>query len=227
METSFLGSLLADDRDEDVLKMLESLSDDDALQALQGIRTIGDPGIRLAVPPLARARLARGAAGLLEDMAIKDRHIDVRDAALDALLAVAPERAARFWKPLRRRLASRSLIDAELAGWRLFEIGDPNLGPELETAVLRWPEDYYVHKSFQVLRMCIAGDSPQIIERILGHDHDRMKWLARAVWELGEEDLWKALTWAATEAPDEQCRRDCSATLAQRDSGIAPPATRP
>ncbi len=200
---------LEDNEDPAVLEEFRAMSDEEALEMLAALAGEG-PEIRLAIPLLAKARLGTGALPILEKIALHDRNVDVRDAATDAFLEIAPSEAQRFWRPLRRRLGTGQLYDAELAGWRLFELGDPDLRRELDAALNRWPESDYIHKSFRVLKLCLAHDPGEIETRIRGHDHESMKWLARAARELDTQALRSTLVWASLNAPDEQCRRYCA-----------------
>lgn len=226
MDLREIESLLLDNRDHEALQILQAMPDAVALEVMESLRA-KDVEVRLSLPPLARARLGVGAATFLEAMALRDRHIDVRDAALDLLIEIAPDRAPRFWSSLRRRLQKGELDDADLAGWRLFELNDPLLGQELTEALQRWPDWYYIHKSFRVLSWCIEGATAEIEAHIREHDHDLMSWLVRAAWRMDRDDLWNAVAWVAVEAPDPQCRRYCVSALSKRGpSGTVPRSPR-
>ena len=213
-----LFALLDRDQATDARELLERLPDGVAKACLEAVGRSPDPETRFFAAPAARQRLGAAAVDLIADIAKHDRHEDVRYEAMWELVKIAPGRAREFWAPLRKRLKSGALYDAELAGWGLLRLHDPMLGDLMERASGRFPPHYYIHKSFAILRLCIDGRVPELISRVTGHDHDHMTWLGQAATFVQDVQLWDAVESLATNAPDEECRRICASALRFRRS---------
>lgn len=144
----------------------------------------------------------------------RDRDRDVRDAAIEELVALDPDAARRLVPALRRRLRSREAHEPVSAMWTLAELGDTGSLPAIRRIAQSERLDYpFQAHVAEVVCLVLEGREDEIVEGLRAHDHGRMPWLATGARVLGTESARSALEECAMTAPDEECRRACAVEL--------------
>jgi hypothetical protein len=159
------------------------------------------------------ARLALGQEGLtIIKRATHDRDPDIRDAAIEELVALDPREADFLVPELRRRLRSGDTYEPVAAMWTLAQIGAKDALGDVEE-VARSADRPWHRKAAEIAVLALRGDGEEIARRIRDHDHDSVPWLAEAARIVGTKECRAALSWCVDGAPDQSCRNACREAL--------------
>ena len=140
-----------------------------------------------------------------------ERDADVRDIALQELLAIAPQAAASLAPLLRRSLRSKDFWGPVMPMWALARLRDSESLPLIKT--LEGDRRPFVQATARVVALILEGRDGELLEAIRGRDHLHMPWLAHGASILGTAEAIDALSEWATSAPDAECRRECEEAL--------------
>jgi HEAT repeat protein len=144
---------------------------------------------------------------------LDDPEADIRVMALSAIDEIDPAAVPRLARRLRPRLKSANPYEALATSWMLARIGDRESVPLLEAYRDGFDADLWQHKAADVV-LLYMNEPDTVLDRIRGHDHDRMGWLAYAARLIGTREALAALRDCATSAADERCRSICASRLA-------------
>lgn len=167
--------------------------------------------VRAWVPRAAARILEEGGSRLILSMT-RDRDDDVREAAVDALLALDPEAARTIAPDLRRRLYSSDVGQRMGAAWALAELGDRRslarlAEQEREAAT---PEE---RSAARAASLVLEKDEGAVISGLTAGEADEAPALARAARLLGTPATLAALEECARSAVDDAVRAACRAEL--------------
>jgi hypothetical protein len=167
-----------------------------------------DPVVRAWAPWAASRSLSQGDAVALALRLIGDRDSDVRHVALEELLELDVETAAKLGPTFRRQLKSKEFHEPIAAMWALATIGDTRAVEEIRAAANRW--NNALHKNTaEAVSMVLEDRANELTRRIRDHDHRLMPWLSKAARLLGTKEARDALDACARNAPDDECRNFC------------------
>ncbi|MGH3057723.1 MAG: HEAT repeat domain-containing protein [Gaiellaceae bacterium] len=216
-----------DDRADEIAAALEAGPAGEATVEQEGERLKADRGraslvldelsrhasarVRAWVPGAAARILDEGGSRLILSMT-RDRDDDVREAAVDALLAVDPETARTIAPDLRRQLHSSDVGRRIGAAWALAELGDRRslaklAEQEREAATL---EERSVARAASLV---LEKDEGAVISGLSGGEADEAPPLARAARLLGTPATLAALEECARSGVDDAVRAACRAEL--------------
>lgn len=216
-----------DDRADEIAAALEAGPAGEATVEQEGERLKADRGraslvldelsrhasarVRAWVPGAAARILDEGGSRLILSMT-RDRDDDVREAAVDALLAVDPKTARTIAPDLRRQLHSSDVGRRIGAAWALAELGDRRslaklAEQEREAATL---EERSVARAASLV---LEKDEGAVISGLSGGEADEAPPLARAARLLGTPATLAALEECARSGVDDAVRAACRAEL--------------
>ncbi|MGH3019930.1 MAG: HEAT repeat domain-containing protein [Gaiellaceae bacterium] len=216
-----------DDRADEIAAALEAGPAGEATVEQEGERLKADRGraslvldelsrhasarVRAWVPGAAARILDEGGSRLILSMT-RDRDDDVREAAVDALLAVDPETARTIAPDLRRQLHSSDVGRRIGAAWALAELGDRRslaklAEQEREAATL---DERSVARAASLV---LEKDEGAVISGLSGGEADEAPPLARAARLLGTPATLAALEECARSGVDDAVRAACRAEL--------------
>ncbi len=216
-----------DDRADEIAAALEAGPAGEATVEQEGERLKADRGraslvldelsrhasarVRAWVPGAAARILDEGGSRLILSMT-RDRDDDVREAAVDALLAVDPKTARTIAPDLRRQLHSSDVGRRIGAAWALAELGDRRslaklAEQEREAATL---DERSVARAASLV---LEKDEGAVISGLSGGEADEAPPLARAARLLGTPATLAALEECARSGVDDAVRAACRAEL--------------
>ena len=169
--------------------------------------------VRAWIPRSARLALGSDGLPIIKKM-VKDGDADVRDIAIEELVALDPTEARSLIPSLRRRLKSSDSYAPVAAMWMLARLGATNALDDLDQ-LARGADQPWHQKSAEIAALALRGDSDEVVRRIDRHDHDAMPWLAEAARLIGTPECHRSLTQCADEAPDVACRNACRNALSR------------
>jgi len=216
-----------DDRAGEIAVALEAGPDGGATVERESERLRADRGrAALVLDELSRHASARvrawvpgAAAGILEEGGVRlilsmtrDRDDGVREAAIDALLALDPGAARTIAPDLRRRLHAGDARERVAAAWALAELGDRrSLARLVELGrCAATPEERH---AAHVATLVLERDEGAVISGLRAGDSSAAPSLARAARLLGTPATLAALEECARSAVDEVLRAPCRAEL--------------
>lgn len=222
-----LESSWRDDRADDIAAALEAGPDGEVALASESERLQGDrgraalvldelsrhasPRVRTWVPGAAAEILKDGGVRLILSMA-RDRDDGVREAAVDALLALDPEAARTIAPDLRRRLHSPDAGQRIGAAWALAELGDSRALARIaeQARDAPTPEE---RSAARAATLVLEKDEGAVISGLHAGDSTAAPSLARAARLLGTPATLAALEECAGSAADEALRAVYGAEL--------------
>jgi hypothetical protein len=168
-----------------------------------------DIAVRDWVPRAARELLGPGAQRLLLGMT-RDKDPDVRDGAVEELLALGPDAAGKVIPQLRRQLRSRDIHEPVFAMWALAELKDRRSLPAIKRIAEADDLEYPFHaRSARIVCMVLEGRRDEIRAGLEAEDPDDVQWFAAAARIEGSEDALAALEECARNGSREHARRVC------------------
>jgi HEAT repeat protein len=228
-----LESSWRDDRADEIAAVLEAGPDGEARLEAETARLRTDRGRAALVldelsrhrSPVVRAWVPETAARILEDGGVRvilsmtrDGDDSVREAAVEALIALDPESARTIAPDLRRRLHSSDAGQRIGAAWALAEIGDRrSLSRFAEQA--RNAETPEERSETQAAMHVLERDEDAVISGLRAGEPSAAPALARAARLLGTPATLAALEECAVSAPDEALRGACRAELERLGAG--------
>jgi hypothetical protein len=228
-----LESSWRDDRADDIAAALEAGPAGEATVELEGERLKSDRGraalvldelsrhtsarVRAWVPGAAARILEEGGSRLILSMT-RDRDDDVREAAVEALLALDPEAARTIAPDLRRRLHSSDVGQRIGAAWALAELGDrrslARLAEQVREATT--PEERSVARAATLV---LEEDEGAVVSGLSSAEAAEAPALARAARLLGTPATLAALEECARSGADDAVRAACRAELESAGAG--------
>jgi hypothetical protein len=199
----------------DVQTMVEDLRADRgrAVRILDELTRHRSPDVRGWVAWATPQVLGEGGVHVLVGLT-RDRDAEVRDAAIEELVALDPGAARKLVPSLRRRLRSREPHEPVTAMWTLAELHDRESLPQVRRIAEAENLDHpWQRLTAGVVVLLLEGRGDEVIGAIRDHDHERMPWLATGARILATDEARDALEECAREAPDEDCRRACAIEL--------------
>ena len=229
-----LESSWRDDRADEIAAALEAGPDGEARLDAETARLRTDRGraalvldelsrhpnvdVRLWVPRAAREILDDGAERLLLDMT-RDKDPDVRDAAVEELVALGPDSARKIIPDLRRRLHSKDVYEPVFAMWALAELKDRRSLPAIRRiADASGPEHPFHARSAQIVCMALEEGRDEIRAGLKAEDGQEIEWFAAAARIEGSEETLAALEDCAWNGSREHARRVCRSELRKLDT---------
>jgi hypothetical protein len=144
----------------------------------------------------------------------RDRDAEVRDAAIEELVALDADAARKLIPSLRRRLRSRDADEPVTAMWTLAQLHDRESLPQVRRIAEAEGRDHpWQRMPAEVVTLLLQDRGDEILGAIRAHDHERMPWLAAGARILATEEARETLRECARSAPDEVCRRACEIEL--------------
>ena len=144
----------------------------------------------------------------------RDRDPEVRDAAIEELVALDAQAAHKLIPSLRRRLRSRDAHESIAAMWTLAQLQDRESLPQIRRIAEADDLDHpWQRMPAEVVTLLLQERGGEILRAIRAHDHERMPWLATGARILATEEARETLLECARSAPDEDCRRACEVEL--------------
>jgi hypothetical protein len=173
--------------------------------------------VRRWVPGAAAELLGTGGVRLILSLA-RDRDDRVREAAVDAVLAVDSEAARKIAPDFRRRLQSADARERIAAAWALAELRDRrSLGVLAKRA--RDADTPGERSAAHAAALVLEEDEAAILAALRGSDLQEAPEWARAARLLGGEAAVAALEACAESAADEAVRAACRAELERARRG--------
>ena len=229
-----LESSWRDDRADEIAAALEAGPDGEARLDAETARLRTDRGraalvldelsrhpnvdVRLWVPRAAREILDDGAERLLLGMT-RDKDPDVRDAAVEELVALGPDSARKIIPDLRRRLHSKDVYEPVFAMWALAELKDRRSLPAIRRiADASGPEHPFHARSAQIVCMALEEGRDEIRAGLKAEDGQEIEWFAAAARIEGSEETLAALEDCAWNGSREHARRVCRSELRKLDT---------
>jgi hypothetical protein len=228
-----LESSWRDDRADDIAAALEAGPAGEATVELEGERLKSDRGraalvldelsrhasarVRAWVPGAAARILEEGGSRLILSMT-RDRDDDVREAAVEALLALDPEAARTIAPDLRRRLHSSDVGQRIGAAWALAELGDRRSLARLaeQEREATTPEERSVARAATLV---LEEDEGAVVSGLTSAEAAEAPALARAARLLGTPATLAALEECARSAIDDAVRAACRVELESAGAG--------
>jgi len=206
--TAQLAALADENRapSEEVIAAVSSSGD--GVRALKTLSRSPDPRVRLWAA-LYAGDLAKGRAGSLLVQLAADRDPDVRDAALQSLVAGG-------WGPpdfdiadiARRKLFSKDPIEPITAMW-LLAATDSRTAVAAIREFAASPTRPWHLPTAEVVSMLLDHRDNEVLERLSAHDHDRTSELATAAVLMHTPSSLAVLLANSTHLPDTVCRDWC------------------
>jgi len=194
-------------------------SPEEGNRILQELAAHRDPVVRAWAPWAARRSLRKAEAVAVALRLVHDPDSDVRDVALEELLELDLQAAARLTPMFRQKLKSKEFYDPITAMWALAAIRDRGAIGEIRAAAERW--DNALHKNTaEVVSMLLEGRGDEVVRLIRNHDHRLMPWLTKAARLLRTKEARDALADCCRNAPDEECRNYCAEEVAKITGGM-------
>jgi hypothetical protein len=229
-----LESSWRDDRADEIAAALEAGPDGEARLDAETARLRTDRGraalvldelsrhpnvdVRLWVPRAAREILDDGAERVLLGLT-RDKDPDVRDAAVEELLALGPDTARKIIPDLRRRLHSKDVYEPVVAMWALAELKDRRSLPAIRRiAHASGPEHSFHARSAQIVCMALEERRDEIRAGLKAEDGQEIEWFAAAARIEGSEETLAALEDCAWNGSREHARRVCRSELSKLDT---------
>jgi hypothetical protein len=181
---------------------------------LQELASHRDPVVRAWAPWAARRSLSKGDAVALALRLVRDPDPDVRDVALEELLDLDLQAAAKLAPTFRQKLKSKDFYETISGMWALAAIRDTGAMDEIQAAADRRDNDLSKGTA-EVVRMLLEGRGDEVIRLIRNHDHRLMPWLSKAARLLGTNEARNALADCSQNAPDDECRYFCQEEVAK------------
>jgi HEAT repeat protein len=228
-----LESSWQDDRADEIAAALEAGPDGEAALASESEHLRRDRGraallldelsrhanarVRMWVPGAAAEILEEGGVRLILSMA-RDRDEGVREAAVNALLALDPEAARTIAPDLRRRLHSPDAGQRIGAAWALAELGDRRALARIaeQARDAPTPEE---RSAAHAATLVLEKDEGAVISALNAGDSTAAPSLARAARLLGTPATLAALEECARSGADEALRAVCGAELKRVGAG--------
>jgi hypothetical protein len=228
-----LESSWRDDRADDIAAALEAGPAGEATVELEGERLKSDRGraalvldelsrhasarVRAWVPGAAARILEEGGSRLILSMT-RDRDDDVREAAVEALLALDPMAARTIAPDLRRRLHSSDVGQRIGAAWALAELGDRRSLARLAEQEREGttPEERSVARAATLV---LEEDEGAVVSGLTSAEAAEAPALARAARLLGTPATLAALEECARSAIDDAVRAACRVELESAGAG--------
>jgi hypothetical protein len=224
-----LESAWRDDRADEIAAALEAGPEGEARLEAETARLRTDRGraalvldelsrhpnvdVRLWVPGAAREILRDGAERLLLGMT-RDDHPDVRDAAVEELLALGPDSARKVIPDLRRRLHSKDIHEPVFAMWALAELEDRRSLPAITRIARASGLEHPFHaRSAQIVCMVLEGRREEITAGLKAENGQEIGWFAAAARIEGSEETLAALEECARNGSREHARQVCRSEL--------------
>jgi hypothetical protein len=193
---------------------------------LEELASHRDPVVRAWAPWAARRSLSKPDAVALALRLVRDRDSDVRDVALEELLELDLQAAAKLAPTFRQKLKSKEFYEPITGMWALAAIHDAGAVSEIRAAADHW--DNALHKNTaEVVCMLLGGRGNEVVRLIRDHDHRLMPWLSKAARLLRTNEARHALADCARHAPDDECRNSCQESIAKMTSPFRPPSHSP
>lgn len=167
--------------------------------------------VRVWVPGAAARILGEGGVRLVLSMT-RDREDDVREAAVEALLALDPQAARTIAPDLRRRLHSGDVGQRIGAAWALAELGDRRSLARLaeQERQAATPEE---RSAARAAVLVLEQDEEAVVSALRAGTASEAPALARAARVLGTTVSLAALEECARSASDDAVRAACRAEL--------------
>jgi HEAT repeat protein len=183
-----------------------------AVRILDELSRHRSPDVRGWVAWATPQALGEGGVHVLVGLT-RDRDAEVRDAAIEELVALDPGAARKLVPSLRRRLRSPEPHEPVTAMWTLAELHDRESLPQVRRIVEGENLDPWQRAAAEIVVMLLEERGDEVVRAIRDHDHERMPWLATGARILATDEARDALEECAREAPDEGCRRACTIEL--------------
>lgn len=192
----------------------------EAKRVLNELMAHRDPVVRAWVAWAAGQSLSKDDAVAIALRLSKDKDSDVRDVAIEELLALDLSAAAKLAATFRRKLESKDFYEPITAMWALAAIRDTDSIEAIRERSVRGGSALH-RNTAMVICMLLEGRDAELVSRVRSHDHELMPWLSKAVRLLGTGESKAALVSCSQDAPDAECRNFCKEEVNKlEDAGL-------
>src|SRR5258708_3338908 len=217
MTVDEIAAAVMEEGDGGAQRALKELARDNASAPLllAQLAAYPDVDVRAWVSGTVRSMLPAAEAVPILLRLIRDRDADVRDTAISDLIAVDRTAAAAALVPMLR---SRLRTDHEyplFAAFHLADLRDHESLPAIR-ALADTAARPYVRRYASIAALLLEGREDEILRRLRACEQGSTYSLAVAALIIGTPEARATVDECMTNAPDEECRRECQRALANR-----------